>query len=386
MHRLYLILLLIFTLFFRFTNLGTPNAYVFDEVYHVPALRAIAENSQDSYDPFAKAPESHTAYDWLHPPVAKLFQAASVRLLVDHPFAWRFPSAAFGLLSVWGVYFLSFSLFKNYRLSLIAATLFSLDNMQLTMSRIAMNDIFVTTFILFALGFFFRRQLFLAGIFTGLSLATKHSAILLYPIYLFFLFSPKFKLKLSLKSFYFLTIIPVAIYFLSFSQFFLQGKTLTDFYQLHQQIYWYQTNLSATHDYQSIALSWPLLLRPVWLYVDYLPESVANIYNLGNPAVFWGGLILALQKFHKVRPFWLIYLMLFLPFQFSPRIMFLHHYLPALSILCILAAQAIYNKPKLAISYLILTAILFVFFLPLSLGIHLPTQWLKFWFWLPSWK
>jgi len=266
-----------------------------------------------------------------------------------------------------------------------------------------MNDIFVTTFILLALTFFYKfiskksfspKSLYLTGIFTGLSLATKHSGILLYPIFLFFLTPRLISLikkpkKLGI-TFYSLIIVPLAIYFLSYSQFFLQGQSIKTFIELHQQIYWYQTNLSATHDYQSTAWQWPLLIRPVWFHVKYFPTKIANIYNLGNPTIFWGGLIAALYlivtKFKKNLYPLVSYIFLFFPFILSPRIMFLHHYLPTLPFLSYLIAKSIYKNKHLTTYYLILAVLLFLFFYPINTAIPLDKDLLKIWFWLPTWR
>ncbi|MDZ7586156.1 MAG: glycosyltransferase family 39 protein [Patescibacteria group bacterium] len=391
--KLFFLLLIAFA--FRLFNLGMPEAYIFDEVYHVPSLRAISQNNPNAYDPYAKAPEPNTAYDWLHPPLAKLFQAGSVKLLGDNSFAWRFPSVIFGTISIAALYFFTLTVFNNQSLALLAAAIFSFDNLQLTMSRIAMNDIFVTTWIILALTFFYRKNLLITGLFTGLALATKHSAILLYPIFLIF-FIPKLikNLKLFLPAIFCFLIIPALIYFLSYSQLFLQGGSLTDFYNLHKQIYWYQTHLTATHSYQSTAWQWPLLIRPVWFYVNYLKDSIANIYNLGNPAIFWGGLIALaqgpfLKRSFKAGPYWYLlisYFALFSPFIFSPRIMFLHHYLPALPFLCLILAKAIFPSKKLSAIYLGVIIILFLFFYPLNTAIPINKDFLKFWFWLPTWR
>ena len=404
--KLFCLLLLTFAL--RLFRLGIPDVYVFDEVYHVPSIRAISQNNLDAYDPYAKAPEPNTAYDWLHPPLAKLIQAASVSWFGDNSFAWRFPSAAFGTISVAALYFLALTLFNRRPLALLAAAIFSFDNLQLTMSRIAMNDIFVTTWIILALAFFFRflkgpslfndkvgpcQYLFLTGLFTGLALATKHSAILLYPIY--FIFLLKSVLARQGRILMYLLILPLTIYFLSYSQLFLLGGGLQDFINLHSQIFWYQTHLTATHGYQSRAWQWPLLIRPVWFYVNYLKDSIANIYNLGNPAIFWGGLVALaqgpfLKRSFKAGPYWYLlisYFSLFFPFLFSPRIMFLHHYLPALPFLCLILAQRLNTFSKKTITIImIITVIIFIFFFPLNTAIPLPNNLLKFWFWLPTWR
>ncbi|AKM79783.1 MAG: Dolichyl-phosphate-mannose-protein mannosyltransferase family protein [Candidatus Beckwithbacteria bacterium GW2011_GWB1_47_15] len=401
--------ILTFTLVVRVFRLGIPPAYVFDEVYHVVTVRAHAENNPAGYEWWHEPPEKGTAYDWLHPPLAKLIQAGSVKLLGDNSFAWRFPSALFGTLAVAAVFTLAQALFKNPKLSLLAAAFFSLDGLALTMSRITMNDIFVTTFMLLALTFFYRalkgrtlKHLYLTGIFTGLALATKHSALAIYPIFAVFLL-PQLKVLITnpkklLITVYSLLIIPVVIYFLSYLQFFAQGHSLIDFYHLHQQIYWYQTGLSATHDYQTAALTWPLLARPVWFYVDYAKDTIANIYNLGNPAVFWGGLvavIYALYRHQRSTIYLLVsYFLLWLPWSFSPRILFLHHYLPALSLLTIIIAWALIDFQKtspqrgrlLIIYYTTIVVALFLFFYPINTAVHLPKNLVKYWFWLPTWK
>ncbi len=403
-HKQLLITLLIFSFFFRAFRLATPARYIFDEVYHVVTVKAYAQNNPAGYEWWHQPPEPNTAYDWLHPPLAKLIQATSIKLLGDHSLAWRLPSAIFGTLSILAVYLLTLTIFKKPKLALTAAFIFSLDGLQLTMSRITMNDIFLTTWIIFALKFFYqflitktktKKYLYLTGLFTGLSLATKHSSLLLYPIFTIFLLP---RLKTILKQpkkilfiIYSLLLIPLFIYLLSYSQFFFQGHTLDQFKQLHQQIYWYQIGLTATHDYQSSAWQWPLLIRPVWFHVDYQPATIANIYNLGNPAIFWGGLIALIYVFFKkitkkIKYLLICYFFLFFPFVFSPRIMFIHHYLPALPFLCLIIAQAIHNHKKLTLYFLILITILFLFFYPLNIALPLPQNLLKYWFWLPTWR
>ena len=383
-------LILAISFFLRVYRLDIPQNYIFDEVYHVPSLRAFSQNNPAAFDVYAQAPEPGTAYDWLHPPLAKLVQAGSVLIFGDNSFGWRFPSAVFGVLAISAVYYLALTVTKKTNVALLAAALFSLDGLGLTMSRIAMNDIFVTTFILFALAFFYKQRWFLTALFTGLAIATKHSAVLLLPI--FFVWAVKQRIKLI--KLWPLFILPPLIYLLSFSQFWLQGHSLQQFVDLHKQIYWYQTHLTATHSYQSAAWQWPLLIRPVWFHVDYQPETIANIYNLGNPVIFWLGLVALIQglSFTKLKdsPYRYLlfsYLGLWLPFIASPRIMFLHHYLPALAVLTVILAAWLGKFSKKTITIIIfITIITFIFFYPINTAMALPTNWLKYWFLLPSWR
>lgn len=401
-HKHILILLLVLSFFLRIFRLSEPNRYIFDEVYHVVTARGYSQNNPESYNPFSKSPEPKTAYDWLHPPLAKLIQAGSIKLLGDTSFAWRFPSAVFGTISIAALYFLGLTVFKKKNPALIAAALFSLDGLQLTMSRITMNDIFVTTFIILALTFFYqylqsktnkisKKKLFLTGIFLGLSLATKWSSALIYPIFSIFLIPKLIKKPIKLINYFiFLIILPLTIYFLSYSQYFFLGYSLKDFYNLHQQIYWYQIGLSATHDYQSAAWQWPLLLKPVWFHVQYSANKIANIYNLGNPVIFFGGLIALIytliNSFKSNIYIIASYFFLFLPWLFSPRILFLHHYLPALPFLCLILGKTLYQNKKLIIPLLSLSAFIFLFFYPLNTAIPIPKNLINFWFWFPSWR
>jgi len=378
----------------RIYRLDIPQNYIFDEVYHVPTIRAFFQNNPEAFDVYAQAPEPGTAYDWLHPPLAKLIQAGSVLIFGDNSFGWRFPSAVFGTLATLAVYFLAVTVTKKTNVGLLAAGIFSLDNLQLTMSRIAMNDIFVTTFILFALAFFYKGLSFakakvspywvLCAVFTGLAISTKHSAVLLYPIFAIFLIQRSVLAKQG-RTLLFLVILPPIIYLLSFSQFWLQRHTWQQFVELHKQIYYYQTHLTATHSYQSAAWQWPLDIRPVWFHVDYQPETMANIYNLGNPVIFWLGLMALIKG--PYRYLLVSYLSLWFPFIFSPRIMFLHHYLPALAVLTVILAAWLGKFSKKVITLIIFIMIItFIFFYPINTAIPLPTQWLRHWFWLPSWR
>jgi dolichyl-phosphate-mannose--protein O-mannosyl transferase len=379
----FLALILIINFLLRLFRLDYPKNYIFDEVYHVPTFRAFSQNNPAAFDVYAKSPEPNTAYDWLHPPLAKLIQAGSIKLLGDNSFAWRFPSALFGTISAGAAYFLAVTVTRKRRVGWLAALLFSLDGLQLTMSRIAMNDIFVTTFILFSLAFVYKKDWPKAAIFTGLALSTKHSAVLLFPVFALWLIykRPKDWLKAAAG----LIIVPPLIYLLSFSQFWLQGHSWRQFVDLHKQIYWYQTNLKETHGYQSAAWQWPILTRPVWFHVEYLDGKIANIYNLGNPLVFLLGLIALVN--YKNKYLRLAYFGLFAPFIASPRIMFLHHYLPSLSVLTIILAGWLDRFSKKTIMLAIVAvALVFIFFYPINTGIALPKEMLKYWFWLPSWR
>src|SRR3990167_10100631 len=93
---IFITLITAFSLFLRLFRVTDPPRYYFDEVYHAVSAKAYAENNREAYDPFSKAPQEGTAYDWLHPPLAKLIQAGSIKLLGDSPLSCPVPSVLFG--------------------------------------------------------------------------------------------------------------------------------------------------------------------------------------------------------------------------------------------------------------------------------------------------
>lgn len=85
--------------------------------------------------------------------------------------------------------------------------------------------------------------------------------------------------------------IPLLVYLFTYLPFFAGGHTWQQFDGLQHQMWWYHTGLKATHPFTSSWYSWPFMFRPVWYYVDYGKETIANIYAMGNPAIWWFGLL-----------------------------------------------------------------------------------------------
>jgi len=179
-----LLTILAFSFFTRVYRLHLPEKYMFDEVYHAVTAKLIVDNDIRAYEFHNPPPEPNTAVDWLHPPLAKYTQALSMKIFGKNSFGWRFSSAIFGVLAVYLTARFAFNLFRDKGLSLLAALIVSLDGLVLTMSRIAMNDIHVTVFILMALNFYTiyvnsnRKKwklLILASLSTGLAIGTKWS-------------------------------------------------------------------------------------------------------------------------------------------------------------------------------------------------------------------
>lgn len=195
-------------------------------------------------------------------------------------------------------------------------------------------------------------------------------------------------------------------------QFFQDGVFNCPFpYTLQNQMLNYHTHLVATHDYASPAWSWPLNLYPVWYYVEYHKNGlISNIFASGNPILFWLGVgailitiydfILTLRKrndpehysaIEKDHPLKLSpkdsYLLLllgffvfWLPWIFSPRIMFLYHYSPSVPFLSLALGHQIslitnHKSSKwLGIIILLLISLGFLIIYPILTGIPLNKE------------
>jgi len=410
--RLFLLLLLSFSFLIRLFRLEYPKDHVFDEVYHVFTASEMVKGSARAWEWWNKAPEGF-AYEWTHPPLAKLFIAGGILLFGDNSFGWRFPAAFFGTGIILLTFLLAKQLFKNEKLAIMAATILSFDGLLLVMSRIGMADVYLLFFILATILFAIKANWMLTATFLGLSMATKWTGIYLLPVVIILIFASflqtkKKNLNIFVKYLLFpfssLIIIPVLVYMLSYILFFKTGHTLNQFWELQKQMWWYHTRLKATHSYQSASYTWPFLIRPVWFWVKYETDKIGNIYNLGNPVLWWSGILIMpfvliqAVKAAVKRSFQLIftvlcYFIFWLPWIFSPRIMFLHHYLPALPFLSLLLAFVV-NKIKIGkkkkgyinFVFLIILAISFTFFYPIYTGILIPKNLLKYFFWLSSWR
>lgn len=345
-----LILIILISAFLRLYRLDYPKVYVFDEVYHAYTAKQYLIGNKEAWSPWGKSTEAGTAFEWLHPPIAKEIMTLSMLILhSSDAWAWRLPGVIFGILSIYLVYILALLLFKNKETALLSAFIFSLDGLVFVQSRTGMNDVYLVAFTLVSVIFFVRKNYLLSAFLMGISAATKWPGVFLYLIFIpILIYNRQFK-----KILYFLLLPPI-IYLLSFTHYFLIGYKWADFVELHKQIWWYQTNLKATHTYSSSWWSWSLNLYPIWYFVDYGKNTIANIFASGNSALFWIGtiaILLTLWETVKKRSVNLTVIILgffafWLPWSISPRIMFLYHFSPSVPFLCLGAAHQLVKIKK----------------------------------------
>ncbi len=334
-----LIAILILALFFRVFRISYPNSYVFDEVYHAFTAKEFLLGHKEAWEYWTKPPPG-VAYEWTHPPLAKEVMAISMGILrTTDAWAWRLPGALLGVVSVYLVYYLAQLLFKHRSISLLSAFIFSIDGLNFVQSRTGMNDVYFVTFTLASLCFLLNKRFFFSAVFLGLTLASKWTGLYLFGIIIFLLI-----LTRNFKQIPLFVFLPAAIYLISYIPFFLLGHNITQFIELQRQMWWYHTQLKATHNYSSPWWSWPFSLYPIWYYVEYHKDStLANIFASGNPVVFWmgvGAVIMTVWDTFKKRSLNLFIVLLgffgfLLPWAISPRIMFLYHYSPSVPFLSI---------------------------------------------------
>jgi dolichyl-phosphate-mannose--protein O-mannosyl transferase len=204
--------------------------------------------------------------------------------------------------------------------------------------------------------------------------------------------------------------IPFLLYVLSYVPWMLQGRpgqSLGNLWAHTKAIWDYHANLNADHPYFSKWYTWPLLYRPTWYFFRQADGIVWGIVAIGNPALWWASLPVAMWAFcaglwdHDPRRIFAGagFFCLYLPWGISPRTLNYSHYLfEAIPYTCLalgLLLDRDWDSPRRAWAraYVGVAIALFVYFLPLLLGLGFPSSWffhelgfgVKPWSWFRSW-
>jgi dolichyl-phosphate-mannose-protein mannosyltransferase len=189
----------------------------------------------------------------------------------------------------------------------------------------------------------------------------------------------------------------------------LEKPSLTQkFTELNTRMYTASAGITATHPYGSKWYTWPLMQRTVYYWQNTVDDThQQRIYLLGNPLIWWSGLIAILflagwsimsflRKQESIRSP-LLFSVLFLLFGYAAnliayipisRVAFLYHYFPSfvfLSILLAFAASKLRNKWIIGALILLVVAV-FLWFSPLSYGTPLTDQQFQQRMILKSWE
>jgi len=328
----------------RFWHLSSPHSYVFDEVYYAK------DACYDAGYPYKQCglPGPGEQTITVHPPLGRWIIAGGEAWFGNRAFGWRIASATFGTLSVMLLAILALQLFRSVVWAGVAGLLLATETLNLVQSRVAMLDIFVTTFVIAGILFLvldrlwmerrtpetpvpdigdllglppdrlpsplFRPWRIAAGVALGASMATKwsgllaliaaialtgvwewgrrHRARLVHPV----------RQAVRDESFgilLFLVVVPFAVYVASYARWWVDnGIDVAGWFHLQKAMFEYSLHLRATHPYASRAWTWLLLKRPVSYYYQCTAPGTgsaclqsAEILGLGNPLIFWGSFI-----------------------------------------------------------------------------------------------
>jgi len=413
------ILIAIGAFFLRVINLGNPKGFVFDEVYYVDGAR---DYLRYGVEVAGSKPEFV-----VHPPVGKWCIALGIKIFGDSEFGWRIAAAVAGTLIILIAARLAHELFYSPFLTAITAALMAVDGLLLVHSRTALLDLFLTLFILTAAYFWFRRQYWYSGIFFGLALATKWSAlyfIALFALVTLFRLLKATPFKESLREvgirilqFAFL---PLGIYLTSWAGWLFSDRgwnrdyasnPLASLFYYHKQMLDFHTSLVEKHSYQANPWGWLIMKRPTSFFYES-PQGCGStscsqeVLALGTPVLWWSATIALLfliglwawQFYQRSIDKKLTFILLgviagYLPwFFFQKRTTFSFYAIvfePFLVLAIVYCAKLFIDKSKnpanaqvIILGFVAVVFLNFVFFLPIYLGeVITYAQWqMRMWF------
>lgn len=401
------------------------NSMFFDEIYH----GRTAYEFVHSWEP----------YENTHPPLGKDILAIGVKLFGMTPYGWRFMAAVGGTAMIPVFYMAVRGMFKRTRYAAVGTLLMLFEGFHLVHSRMANVDIFGVTFTILMYYFIYRYgemkwreggfakglgYLALSGFFFGCASAVKWNY--LYGgaglAILFFLFlyrhirdsrrngqsgAAKRAILTLLACLVLFVAIPVSIYATSYIPY-LKGTaahdSFKDLWQYQKNMYDYHKGVKEKHPYASKWYTWPFMVRPVWYYggVDLARGQAQSIAAIGNPLIWWGGLLAMLiswvlgflRRDRVVLTIAVMYLSFYVPWMVAPRsITFLYHYFPMVPLLILsivwllrhLEERTSYGRQ---LTWLTVAGafVLLVWFYPVLTGMTISREWMNFGIrWLPSW-
>ncbi len=427
----------------------TPSYYngmYFDELYH----------GRTAYEHF----NNLSPYENSHPPLGKIFIMIGVWVFGMVPFGWRVAGALFGIGMLPILYAFGKRIFKNSNYALVLTALFAFDFMHFTQTRIATIDVYSVFFILLMYYYMYQyitmnifvdglkktlKPLALSGLFFGIGAACKWTsiyagaglAVLLfgsliarYFDYLQIKAEGTAAEKAKVKDFWpivlktllwcclFFVVVPVAIYFASYTPYYIYaagqrtsygfGDMLDTFWNYQNFMYTYHSTLNATHPYQSSWYSWPFTIKPMWYYYNSYISGTGEVSTLsisGNPAVWWVSsigavVLLGLRLAKKIKPdrtlqiFFVGVLANYLPWVLVSRCTFIYHFfatVPFLLMATVYLLQKLeqkYGKDAAFIKWVWVGFALMFFILlyPGLSGLAVPSDWAAFIAKLPGGK
>ena len=394
-------LILLVSTALRLWQLSAPAEMMFDEIYYAKDGKAIVDGRVGTDGQYRWAAGDEVS--WPHPEMGKLAIAGGILLFGDRSFGWRLPAVVAGVALLACVYPLGRRLGLSPPWALLGLLFAAADPLGVAQSRIATLDIFIAVWtalcILLALRYvqdgWRTRWLFAAGAAGGMALATKWSGGLALAAAALIIVAAWLLQRAAARraqaaeadgapraagpgaelgppavaahaeavvaappqgsaarriaaAAAALVAVPVAVYLLSYAQYFAAGHTLADFRELHRQMITFNLNLKATHTYASLAPIWIIDYRPVWYYFEGT-KTYRGVIAIGNPFLWWlatlslaASVVLAvLRRSYALLPAAAIVVVLYAPWFLTTRTSFLYYMTPVAPFMAILVAAAL---------------------------------------------
>jgi len=398
------------------------TGFYFDEIYHGRS----AWEMLNGIEP----------YETTHPPLGKLLISAGIALFGMNPFGWRLVGTLFGVALVPLMYLFGLKLFRSRFHAFCAAFLMMVEFMRFAQSRVAVIDVYGVFFVLvmyyLILDLFTERgepagrsvnqTLIMAGIAFGIGAACKWialyagcgMALLVVVRTITDLRQGDFSAGCGMARFLLRRIgvclvsfglIPGLIYLMAYLPYLAlpgPGHGLADVFRLQAHMLNYHRTLQATHPFSSAWWTWPLDLRPMWMYTGagLPPGTASTIVSFGNPAIFWAGIpavaaaaILALRRREAAMAVVLVALLCqYLPWVGINRLAFIYHFFSSVPflILCIVATLRSLELRwpgfrAVTWGYLGTAGALFILFYPVLSGMQVSQGFVASLRWLPTW-
>jgi dolichyl-phosphate-mannose--protein O-mannosyl transferase len=369
----------------RIQHLEVPHFFNFDERHFVvKGARSFLQGKADWND---------------HPPLGKLFIAASMLAFGDTSWAWRVPSLVAGIAMIGMGGLLARLLFQDRLAGVIAAAFIAADGLFLSYSRSAVMD-GVLTALLLASAFFLVRarsawDVALASVLAGMCTCVKFTGVvLLVPLVLTCVVNRK-----RLPWWTLLTVgllVPLA-YWSCFAVGLLVGHhPVTVVAETKRLVEGHLKLNDWTNRWTSHWTTWFVPIRPIvmcWLKLG--PKRVRVMTSLPNLAILWASTAVAFVSFLRLatlgpRGFltrlfvggpgffhrdlaavgWLtlLWVLPIVPWTISDRDTYFYHYLPSYIFAVILFGGAVTRlvraRPLWGWSVLVVVAAVFVVYAP----------------------
>ncbi len=410
-------------------------------------------------------------YEWTHPPLGKLIIGLGILVFGMNPFGWRILGlvAAAGMIPI--LFLFGKRMFKSSVAGFIAAFLITFDFMHFSLARLATGEIYLLLFSVlmfyFAFDYFAKREgnleekevagksssstsLLLSIMCFGLGFAVKWTALFGLLAVLILVIVSNIRTKKPILSDYKIILaglfLSAAIYIATYIPYMLSGdghrlidihrlplyvSYISDYlsgntqnivppapltvFDLQLRMFGYHAGIEATHLYSSPWWSWPLMLKPLWMYSNTLDGMVSTIVLMGNPVLWWCGipaLIFIWARFvaNTIRRtgaehnfiflFILIpFLLQWLPYLLITRVLFIYHFLATVPFLIFAVTYWLHyslgrewsSKNRrllftgLVIAFLILDVVLFFLFYPVISGYPVTYKYKECLRWLSGW-